>query len=979
MERSNGSTCKFKNKKQETEKSKNFPPRGNRLNNFIYYESPYLRLQCPAALVTSSFEDDKYRLKLDGLVATLTAALIRRGENGFKKSRLDSNSRLIRTVFGQPELNSEVLEQLPDFVPDSTHRYYFKLFKKIQHLLDSELSLSRDDLKLVRAIHFFLDGNPPLRHRLINDSITLSPVSNINIPIIKPVDDDASSTVVPGEFIRTIEQDDQSPDDPSGDRITYSEPIQGDDHDDRNFIFRAKQAKYWLARAGSLSRVSRTNLNPIEKQVFLEFIQTEIQNPDAKKSLRAAIVGLVYATGKPVENVIFEPIGIDGLFTLDGEFRCHIPPLPIFYRSTDDDSKIQPVYVSLPEVLRDWFKINRQQLSGNTSIAEAFSLKCKGSKKSIKKDLDSLRDRGRYKINLNRLEAALASEITQRFRDPVLIACLVGDFNQNSPVLTNYRAVSSAEVASAYRQVTAVLFNLPNQSEDGHIGVLPPEKLATFISNIKNGTLAIVKNPSFDIVRKHSAMVFYTWTLLHFATGHRPVRDPFCYLSDINLTRKCALVSDKVVSARYENRTIFLSRIAAEQIDAYLNHLKRLKRSLMLRKDKQSRALGIAINRMVEGEGKQALPFLFLIVNASKPTLSITSENQVEYWREFGELPKNVGRSVMATELIKNGIPAQMVEMHLGHLADITHPFGPRSENIPEISGRVLSSAIDGVMIDLGWEIISTGNTNKVRSNKKVSIPKLNQVVHQQKVFGPEERAQIRQSGSEVRRELVRSVINHFSFKQGDKKIEKHELKLLEEEVREEAKTRRVSDISCIRLLWRLLRRKVRLGLVVEGLRGGHILPEEISPITRKILAQERIYREAKEKFELLLDQQGKYKKRCTEHGRLAEIIISAALIDGIFGAERLELIQHEIGHNIYLIGNCPLFTLDDFTWVPGKTSRALIIGYRKHFEGTNIQSRQVKKHLREILNKLNVSVPKAGVFSALSSLSQAHSTFMLP
>ncbi len=45
MERSNGSTCKFKNKKQETEKSKNFPPRGNRLNSFIYYESPYLRLQ----------------------------------------------------------------------------------------------------------------------------------------------------------------------------------------------------------------------------------------------------------------------------------------------------------------------------------------------------------------------------------------------------------------------------------------------------------------------------------------------------------------------------------------------------------------------------------------------------------------------------------------------------------------------------------------------------------------------------------------------------------------------------------------------------------------------------------------------------------------------------------------------------------------------------------------------------------------------
>jgi integrase len=933
-----------------------------------------------AALVTASAEDDKFQLKLDGLAATISALRIRHCCNGFEKKQFDSKSILIRSAFGKPNLYSKVLEHLPDFILGSAHRYYFKLFRKIQALRESEMNFSPKDRKLIRAIDFFINGYPPQRKFLVSELAGLSSVSSVNIALEDFNENDVGKTVLPGEFTRTIEFSDREYDDPIEDRSMYTEAMQGEEYeDDQNFQFRAKQAKYWLTRTGSLSRVSRTNLNPIEKSVFLKFLSGKIQDPDANKSLRAALLGMVYATGTPVEKVIYGRIGKGGLFTLDGEFRFHRPPLPIYYRCADKDAEVQPVYVLLPEILRDWFKANRQQFSGKSSIAQAFSITSKSMLKAIKLDLREVRDHGRFKIKLNRLGSALAAEVTQRFRDPVLTACLVGDFNLNSPVLTYYRAVSSAEIVSVYKQVISTLFDSPYQLEEGRIGVPPPEKLSSFINGIKERTLSIVKNPSFDVVQKHNAMTFYTWSLLHFATAHRPVQDPFCYLSDISLSRRCVLVSDKVVSPRYENRTIFLSQMAVEQIKDYINHLMRLRRSLMLRKDWQSRALGIAVIRLLEREGEQALPFLFLIEDVSKPTISITSENHGEYWSEFGVIEKNAGRSVIATELVRKGIPAQIVELHLGHLTDLSHPFGPRSESIPIESGENISRAVDEIMMDLGWEVISAKNTNEVRASKKGQTPKLNVQIHIEKVFGPEKRARIRQISSEKRRAVVSTVLEHFSFRQGDIKIESQELRQLEEEVREEAKIKGVNDSACLRLLWRWLRFKARRGLRIEGLTRGHVLPEEISPITREVLVQDRVCREAKENFQQLLDQRGKQKHCCTESGRVAEIIVSAALNDGVFGVARLQYIQHKVNQETYLQDKWLLCTLDDFTWVPGKTSRALIIGFKKRFEGLIINARQVRKELRELLGLLKIQVLKGDVYMTLSRLAHAQSIFRLP
>ena len=929
----------------------------------------FTKFPLPAAFLANASADSKSRYEGLRLVLLVYVTVI--------KSTATTRKSLCDDIrFSSDELNeqNEILQNLPEFTVDSIANYYANLCLAIKVLEKDKSNYSSDNQRLIAHLSRLIDLPRPKRKRRNSGSVTL-----IALPEDLPIPISGALSIV-NEFV------DDSYDEAPTYQVIYEDeqPISADIISEEVFSFSAKQARYWLERNESLSEINSSRLNPIEKRMLADYIQTTCISNDFDGSLPGVLIALVYLTGLDLQRVLKTTFGTTGFINSNAQLIKTLPPTPVAYRDENiygaDDNIIQ---LSLPSCIQAWMKTHQQYLNQSDTFLLSSKLSADKLIEQVKNELEQLREGGRYRIKLQRLQSCLASELTVLFRDPVFTSILAGDFTTQPPVLMYYRAVMPDELAIAFEKTTnSLLVQQPTDLLLGSqlSGPVLPYRISAFIKSISDQTAKAIRNYPADIISTHNIITHYTVAMLSFALGHRPVVDPHCYFNDINLDLIASLISDKVVDPRHEYRYQPLPEIARDQIKGYFWHLKRLAHLLIKKKTVDTKPLGQSILNMLRGE-PQPLPLFFIIDELELTTKSLTPKLMDDYWQSHGDLALNAGRSVVATELIKMGISAPVVEIFLGHFHGLNHPWGDRSSRIPASDVVLISNKVNDIFKKIGWQVIVPPLPVRDRLKLTHRLTKKLVPVLGGSVLGPVKREQSRKKRVTKVKLLIREVVNTFFSEQTQTQFTSSEFGEIRKAVIEKADTHRLSQQECLFFLNRWITKKIAQGIQVDGFKRIRPIKVEQSPINRPVFT-------ALGKLQHIRSELTAYtacnsdQSSLTITNVLAELTLRASCFGGLSNPEFIQQLPQMVLKNSYQINGDVFIEYDKFRWYPDPSSLCLMIYIQKvkdEIDLDSISEGDVLQGIRTLLAKFDIKVSKKSVYTHLAGLADACQKLHLP
>ena len=509
--------------------------------------------------------------------------------------------------------------------------------------------------------------------------------------------------------------------------------------------------------------------------------------------------------------------------------------------------------------------------------------------------------------------------------------------------------------------------------------IVKDEELKLIINNLHAKTLQNIRDTD-SYIDIHNAFTAYTVMLLFCATGHRPVEDPFCYKKDYDLDLSMMLIDDKAVSERHRYRIVALPEIAIKQMREYENHIKWLVSHLM--KEKISPELKHAIYQTLNSElprKRQSLPMFFFIKRQKKcfKTYSINESRLTDYLKETWPLPYNFSRHNIATQLRiirtvnrEYNLSVENIESHLGHMNGINHPFGTSSVISPVHYQKTISIPLNNLLIDQGWKLIKAKRHHKNLNKMKEMIWR-----HGSPLLGPRARQETREIKKKTDIEIMEKALNIFPIKDiiNDPS--------LIDKVRSSIIKKSSNDVERIKvrliLLWRKLLyvKKQNSHFVLP--RRLHLVDIEPSPFKENTLSLYRKAEQIRQNFIAYLQSEGKLNsqninRKTNYYKRVAEILVSAALFDGLSNEERLNnlslspLTLSQEGEIIYL----DIMGFEDnhkksenllWRWLPQALSIALMTGIDSNQiiskPITIINLHKIQEELKKLLCTLGIGI----------------------
>jgi integrase len=508
------------------------------------------------------------------------------------------------------------------------------------------------------------------------------------------------------------------------------------------------------------------------------------------------------------------------------------------------------------------------------------------------------------------------------------------------------------------------------------------EALRSFVGTLRNRAEAALSQRSRSPVQAHNALVHYTVAMLQFATGHRPVVDPFCYLSEFDLDNRQCLINDKVVSQRHQFRVSCLPEAAVRQMAGYLRHLEWLSHRLRQASDAGQRALGEALAQILDGTERPKVPLFFLLNRLGPPVLSIGPSSLETEWSSILPLPTNWARSALATILTSEGLPASSAQAMLNHLDGVRHPFGPRALAAPLQLHEALSPAIDGFLNRLGWyPVTPPGRPGGKR--RKPGKSRWAGRLHASDAFGPVRRARERADRRKQVRQLVVGCFGEV-FPDGlPPRIRESDVDAIEERVECASQAAGLNTGACLWQARARLRAAARSGIVVEGLRRTALLRREASPISKDAFQLHRASEYAMAGFVHALDQRGRESEGANLAERLAALVVSAALFGGLVRYDRLEGLPLKAVAETCSEEGQVFVEFDHYRWFPDRFSKALLVGLRQTLadggEDVDIDMGALRTLLSTLLRDLGLSPGRRNPFSVLAEVGGSRLIFRLP
>lgn len=781
---------------------------------------------------------------------------------------------------------------------------------------------------------------------------------------------------LPGK-IKQIYETTSEPGEPPSKEIVFESDDKAAD-DPIIFDFAVRKAKSWVQKSETLSRVDTSSINELEMSELVKQLKLLLEK-DFNESVIGFAVALVYLLGLDVTQVINTKWGAIGFIDLQGRLIKTLPELPKIFRS-DRHTSPDNCFLPLPDWVFTWLEKHAQRLAGSDSLLAATAQTEKNFLSKVHRLLRHWRQNGRYRLKLSKLTAALSAELTYQTRDPLVITTIAGDLKTEPPVLMYYRVLGSDELTRSYQKATKALLNIPEDLLGLDFGERTqlPECVRGLIEGISANLKTELKHYPANIIQSHNAFMYFTLTMMMFATGHRPVRDPFCYWSDFDINNQGVLISDKVVSPRHEYRYQVIPKTAQKQLETYRRHLRQLGARLYRDKSLKRQQLGVAILSSVKGTSKH-LPVFFELDESAVSSLSVTQKSIQSYWNRFVELPANAGRSVMCQLLIDRGVSPGTVELYLGHIHGLSHRHGPRSGHEPVSDFVSLAKEIDRAIKSLGWRHISPyrQNRDRIRLPKKF---KQRLVTSQSKqVLGPEKRrskrlktqAQIKQIVAKARADIFTGAdISPFEKEQVDEFFNR---------IKKDCHEAGLSIQSGVNLGVRWLSNLTHKGVSVDSFRNTRPLPSESSVISRGVFDD---WQQCKKlRTSLLANFASSRQPGAIQHA-LAELVVTSAIFGGLANPEALKVLPEKIFTCAYRVGALDvIIELNEQRWIPDALSLSRIIYVQKQYHREQVQSglERLQNNLVAFLKKLGFKCSRDNVYQKLSALAQALNAWHLP
>lgn len=220
----------------------------------------------------------------------------------------------------------------------------------------------------------------------------------------------------------------------------------------------ARETRHWISRHQRITPNSYARLTAIERRWLASQLSEYMRSEDVGLRLGAGLVALMYVTGMSLQNLLQASVGPEGTFDVGGVYRRKIRlPDNAYTPAPEDADLFLPreglLTLQLPETLSHWIGECTQPRAG--TLAEALSVDEASASEHVKNMLDRLRAGGRYRrIRSERIPAALAIELTLRYRDLTVVHYLASGPEQVSPMLSYYVVHSLEELQRRFRQVT---------------------------------------------------------------------------------------------------------------------------------------------------------------------------------------------------------------------------------------------------------------------------------------------------------------------------------------------------------------------------------------------------------------------------------------------------------------------------------------------------------------------------------------------
>lgn len=455
-------------------------------------------------------------------------------------------------------------------------------------------------------------------------------------------------------------------------------------------------------------------------------------------------------------------------------------------------------------------------------------------------------------------------------------------------------------------------------------------KLVEFLKSMTRTALT-----TGSIVEAHNTYALYITTLLMCATSHRPVTDPFARRRHLSPESNLVLISDKVITSRHEWRMSVFPTLAGEALAEYESHLTGLASRLL---NDGFTTLGSAVSELINDKvSSNEIPFLFLLNEDLKHTRSITETELENYIKKALPVPPNVFRHAFSVWATINGIDANLIEIQLGHISSLSHPFGSSEELSPEHFRKELEPKLDSWLRGLGWEAVP-GLKYKKASHRNLNGHKFGvaATVHENSALGPELRRLEREKNVEKDKKIVQQAIYETFGPEVDRKITGEEVNAVQKRIVELSIKTPEKAKRRLRLLWRHWLRLRRRGVDVEM--SSRIVPLTIeeSPFKEKTLGDYERATAMRMAFKQYLGRRGKTGDKPQKIERVAEIVISAALFGYMANKRQLEKLRTSLENGVHIINDqCVVaIGMDDEnkykpsgSWVSDPMTRGLLLG----------------------------------------------------
>lgn len=318
------------------------------------------------------------------------------------------------------------------------------------------------------------------------------------------------------------------------------------------------------------------------------------------------------------------------------------------------DRQTSPVILPLPPPPKNSYMLTLPALTADIQ-QEAISF------------IDEVNRVNKTRLKMNRIAAFLSDFLHQRGVDDVVNALVTGNPNIQEAGIYYYQ-YENKRVLEAYELFLKKYFSFEieefkKEALIKHGGgsqlIVKPEAVNALFEYLALQTQA----SKGDIAAFHNAYTYYILHLLNFATGHRPVRDPFDDLEHIDLANKKIFISDKESRQTSTSaRVLRLPEIAIQQLNLYIEHLKELQLRLCVINPNAANAVARTL------AGKNRLLFLFEENDSGSYQIQPLSPKAVqEYLGALFNIPANWHRHYLRTFLSRSTVPGELIDAWMGH------------------------------------------------------------------------------------------------------------------------------------------------------------------------------------------------------------------------------------------------------------------------------------------------------------------------